>query len=168
MKLLRSELDSEFQHTLFEMSAHELPDRGIHFFESKVSCILSSKVTQFGYDLSGLIKAEPEYECVRCLSKFHHALELPVRWLITGKKDFSSEDLIDIIHFPNQSDSIDLIDAVVDIIGLAEPMKPICKEGCKGLCAQCGTNLNSESCDCSVLDDASPWDVLKHLNPEKS
>ena len=32
---------------------------------------------------------------------------------------------------------------------LALPMKPLCSEGCKGLCPQCGTNLNAASCDCS-------------------
>lgn len=168
MKLLRSELNSEFQDTLFEMSALELPDRGIQFFESKVSCILSSKKTQYGFDVSGLIKVEPEYKCVRCLSRFHHLLELPFRWLLTGEKDFSSEDLIDVVYFSNQSDSIDLTDAVVDIIGLAEPMKPICKKDCLGLCSQCGINLNSESCKCTVSDEVSPWDVLKNLNIEKS
>jgi uncharacterized protein len=29
-------------------------------------------------------------------------------------------------------------------------MKPLCAEGCKGLCAQCGTNLNTGTCACAV------------------
>jgi uncharacterized protein len=27
-------------------------------------------------------------------------------------------------------------------------MKPLCEEACKGLCAQCGRNLNLGACDC--------------------
>jgi uncharacterized protein len=27
-------------------------------------------------------------------------------------------------------------------------MKPLCSEACKGLCPQCGTNLNRGSCEC--------------------
>jgi len=30
------------------------------------------------------------------------------------------------------------------------PMKPLCKQDCKGLCSQCGVNLNIETCQCSV------------------
>jgi uncharacterized protein len=28
-------------------------------------------------------------------------------------------------------------------------MKPLCRDDCKGLCPQCGTNLNRETCTCS-------------------
>jgi uncharacterized protein len=28
-------------------------------------------------------------------------------------------------------------------------MKPLCSEACKGLCAQCGTNLNTGACACA-------------------
>jgi uncharacterized protein len=31
---------------------------------------------------------------------------------------------------------------------LALPMKPLCQEGCRGLCPQCGTNLNQSECAC--------------------
>jgi len=168
MKLLRSELDSEFQNTLFEMSVNELPDRGVQYFDSKVTCTLSSKKIQFGYELSGVINAEPTYECVRCLTDFHHPLKLPIRWWLTGDENFQSEEGTDIIHFPHQSDSIELNDAIGDIIGLAEPIKPICKESCNGLCSQCGINLNSNSCECAPSDGTNPWDVLKNFNIEKN
>jgi uncharacterized protein len=29
------------------------------------------------------------------------------------------------------------------------PLNPLCREDCKGLCPQCGTNLNTETCDCA-------------------
>ena len=32
---------------------------------------------------------------------------------------------------------------------LALPMKPLCRDACKGLCPHCGTNLNASSCDCA-------------------
>ena len=31
---------------------------------------------------------------------------------------------------------------------LALPMKPLCSDACRGLCALCGTNLNRSECDC--------------------
>jgi uncharacterized protein len=29
------------------------------------------------------------------------------------------------------------------------PMKPLCRPDCKGLCPQCGLNLNDEACSCA-------------------
>jgi uncharacterized protein len=32
---------------------------------------------------------------------------------------------------------------------LALPMKPLCRDACAGLCSQCGTNLNTGTCQCT-------------------
>ena len=32
---------------------------------------------------------------------------------------------------------------------LVLPMKPLCRDDCKGLCSECGTNLNRDTCTCS-------------------
>ena len=37
---------------------------------------------------------------------------------------------------------------VLEQIELAIPMKFVCREDCKGLCFQCGTNLNEGTCSC--------------------
>jgi uncharacterized protein len=44
---------------------------------------------------------------------------------------------------------VDLIDLMREQFVLALPMKPLCEEACKGLCAVCGTNLNKTQCDCA-------------------
>ena len=33
---------------------------------------------------------------------------------------------------------------------LAIPMKVICRSDCRGLCPQCGANMNSEECRCEA------------------
>ncbi len=35
-------------------------------------------------------------------------------------------------------------------IMLGYPMKPLCKENCKGLCPKCGSNLNEGGCSCAT------------------
>lgn len=32
------------------------------------------------------------------------------------------------------------------------PMKVLCKDTCKGICKNCGTNLNSSKCNCNMTD----------------
>jgi uncharacterized protein len=44
---------------------------------------------------------------------------------------------------------IDLAELVREQLYLALPMKPLCQEACRGLCSECGTNLNSGACACT-------------------
>jgi uncharacterized protein len=43
---------------------------------------------------------------------------------------------------------IDLGQLMSEQFHLFVPMKPLCVEACRGLCPQCGVNLNREACGC--------------------
>ena len=44
---------------------------------------------------------------------------------------------------------------------LALPMKPLCREGCRGLCPVCGGNRNTTDCACEEHPPDSRWAPLK-------
>ena len=46
---------------------------------------------------------------------------------------------------------------------LSLPMKFLCKEDCKGICLNCGKNLNEEHCGCSRNEPDPRLDKLKEL-----
>lgn len=163
MKLLRSELKSEFNKKLFDMSARELPDRGTIFHDDHITCELSAKIVQFGFQLSGVINTIASYQCVRCLCFNPKELALPIKLWLSSKEILTGDDYQDIVHFPKNIDHIDMSDTISDIIYLAEPMNPNCNDNCKGLCPNCGINLNQSSCDCKLDSHDSPWDVLNNF-----
>ena len=47
-----------------------------------------------------------------------------------------------------RDDEIDLGELMREQFYLALPMKPLCRPDCKGLCPQCGTSLNTDTCQC--------------------
>lgn len=47
-----------------------------------------------------------------------------------------------------RNDQLDLSMVISEQIVLEVPMKPICREDCKGLCDQCGADLNEGPCNC--------------------
>lgn len=51
---------------------------------------------------------------------------------------------------------------------LAQPTITLCDEGCKGLCPQCGVNLNQETCGCVPRAPSHPFDALKGLKLQKN
>ena len=47
-----------------------------------------------------------------------------------------------------EGDGLFLADILAEQVNLALPMKVICRSDCRGLCAHCGVNLNTEECRC--------------------
>jgi uncharacterized protein len=47
-----------------------------------------------------------------------------------------------------QGAEIDLTPLIREQILLSLPLRPLCTEECRGLCAGCGVNLNKEACRC--------------------
>ena len=46
---------------------------------------------------------------------------------------------------------------------LALPLRSICRDDCKGLCPQCGKNLNEVQCDCVDEVEDPRWSALKEI-----
>ena len=62
-----------------------------------------------------------------------------------------------------QGDELDLNVLLREQILLALPLKPLCREECRGLCRQCGANLNRESCSCAAPGFNSSFAALEKL-----
>ncbi len=73
-----------------------------------------------------------------------------------------------LIFLPFGEDSIDISENVHDALLLAVPIKPVCKDDCKGLCTQCGVNLNISDCSCEKNNTDSRWQALSNLANKSS
>ncbi len=60
---------------------------------------------------------------------------------------------------------LDLHEGVRQYILMSEPAKPLCRPGCKGLCPNCGADLNQGACRCAV-DGDDRWQALAGLKTE--
>jgi uncharacterized protein len=61
-----------------------------------------------------------------------------------------------------QDGVIDVDDLAREQIELALPMARLCTEECRGLCPECGANLNHSHCACNIEVDTR-WAALKEL-----
>ncbi len=115
----------------------------------------------------GKIKYSLNMTCSRCLEKFDGDFSLWLRGIFKFYKDRYNEKEIgltkrDLDTFYYENGKIDLDRFVIESIIVNVPMKPLCREECKGLCPVCGTNLNFESCSCKINSNEkeSPFKVL--------
>jgi uncharacterized protein len=106
------------------------------------------------FHLVGRAKTELELQCGRCLEPFRMPFDeaIDVRYLPASElssedeREVEEEDL-DTSYY--RDDQIDLNELLREQFYLALPMKPLCRDECAGLCSQCGTNLNTETCQCT-------------------
>lgn len=64
--------------------------------------------------------------------------------------DEASIDWDDRMHFPPEDKEIDISKSLRDMVHVEITLDVICDPACKGLCLECGTNLNKSSCNCST------------------
>lgn len=103
---------------------------------------------------SGSLSAEVTATCARCAEDFSVATQRDFRFVLTPKsmgelngKDLNAEDLEFSVY---DGEEVDVSPLVREQLLLALPTRPLCQEGCRGLCSQCGVNLNLKSCSCST------------------
>jgi uncharacterized protein len=109
------------------------------------------------------LSAECEFVCDRCLETFTAVVSDTIRMIFTSSSELDSEGDDYVFNIGPSDSEIDVTHPVKETLLLALPFKRICSKDCKGLCPQCGENLNVTSCDCSqnVIDPR--WDALKKM-----
>lgn len=115
--------------------------------------------TPQGLVVQGKFSADTTLECVRCLNEFNY----PLTWEITelyafNKKSVSESDLL----VPDDA-HLDLAPLVREYGLLELPIKPLHAPDCKGLCIECGQDLNVKDCGHDQDGGDSPFSVLKKL-----
>jgi uncharacterized protein len=107
------------------------------------------------FHLVGVVRSTLALACGRCLEDIALPVELPFDLLYLphaqnagageGEVEVEDDDLTTAYY---RDEQIDLGQLMVEQFYLAIPMKPLCRESCRGLCPECGTNLNTSTCSC--------------------
>jgi uncharacterized protein len=117
--------------------------------------------------IAGTLNAGLEFECSRCLKKYRHVMDVPVDVVYHPVKELGDDrhglkdDEMDMGFY--QDDELDLQELIMEQVLLNIPMKPLCDENCKGICSQCGTDLNTGACSCETKKIDSRLEVLRKL-----
>ena len=131
---------------------------------------VSGKVRLAGNEVfvNGHVEARAQVECDRCLQP----VETPVNAdfaleYISGSEYESSEAAelteaeLSVSVFDGKA--IDVDEIVKEQILLAVPTRMLCREDCKGICPECGTDRNTGDCSCATNDIDPRWAALKNL-----
>jgi uncharacterized protein len=118
--------------------------------------------------LRGALSAGLELQCARCLEPVTQDIKREFELLYrplgadAGKDELSVTDAEAEIGY-YQGEGLLLEDVLREQVLLALPLKVTCRADCKGLCPQCGKNLNQEQCACSRELEDPRWAALKDV-----
>ncbi len=76
-----------------------------------------------------------------------------------------STDDVEMTYLPEDEIALDAL--VLEQIHLVIPYQPLCREDCKGICANCGTDLNIGRCACNKLAQ-SPFAALQKMKDSRN
>jgi len=151
----------------------EMVDTGVCEFLAPVKTALSAHQIGDMVEIEGSISTAVRLSCERCLQSFETPLESS--FALTYKQtepdtdkgrsnqeelELTAEDMGLIYH---QGEEINLQNEIQEQVVLAFPLRALCKPDCKGLCPQCGADLNNEECDCDRSPPGGKFAALKKL-----
>ncbi len=158
MMIVPENVPSEGEDCGFSLSVEEFDDLLVAGAVSGVrgagAAVAELRAMPSGEDLFvvGRVWGRVQYVCGRCLVPFEEDVEFPVHLTFArpeeaaaGEVELHAEDL-EVESYGGGP--LDLVKVVVDQFFLGLKAYPICRGDCKGLCARCGVDRNTEECSC--------------------
>jgi uncharacterized protein len=134
---------NEFEQTVLSGN-YDLPES--YFYPNPISLkvFVDKLENMFRFKIS--ILTEGVFSCDLCLKPYHCEVRETIEQIYQlGESDLDSDE-IEIL--PGNSKEIDISKAIHDVFVLNRPIKLLCRDDCKGLCANCGADLNKQKCSC--------------------
>lgn len=103
--------------------------------------------------VSGEIQAALGFVCSRCLKEFEYQVDSAFSLSYTRARQTEKEKELTKADFDVNvlsSNEINTTEMLLGQLTLEAPMKPLCREECKGLCPKCGADLNVGACGCAA------------------
>ena len=176
MLLDLSKLHGQREHfeRTFQPSVFDPPDDD---YRVAAPVELSMDVERSGpevFRVTGRAQTRLRMECGRCLEEFEVPVDArfelryvpqPDASAVEAEREIDEDDLATSFY---REGTLDVVDMLREQFQLALPMKPLCAQSCRGLCVQCGANLNRTDCACTpVWEDPRLAPLKALLNREK-
>lgn len=168
-------LESEEATESFSALAEAAAEEGLTFVAPLQTRLRVVRVGEM-VEVEGTVESRVRLSCSRCLAEFDEPLvgrfaltytrQMPEVTDEAGGEEveLTAEEMgLTLFH----GEEIDLGEAIAEQVIMALPMRPLCREECRGLCPQCGANLNEADCGCERPVINVKFAALKDLKLEK-
>jgi len=120
-----------------------------------------------GVHVTGSLTGRVETPCDRCAAPA--GLDVAQRFELFEEAPLSGEERVEpgLLRRKGRTLELDVAGLLWEEFVLALPVKPLCSEGCMGLCPACGKDLNAGPCPCGGTDMDPRMAALRGLTIAK-
>lgn len=111
--------------------------------------------------IRGSLKGSVNLACDRCAGLFEYDIDVTFdtyEQLPDGEYDGEPR-----VRDESGQIQLDMGAVLWEEFALALPFKPLCSEGCKGVCPGCGQDLNTQKCECKPEEGDERLAVFRNL-----
>jgi uncharacterized protein len=145
-----------------EVKAEELELCNKEFYPDPLSLKIMVDKIHDVFRLKIDIHTRARYICDRCLDEYDTEFDEKIEQIYQlGHSELDEDE--EIVILPEGTREIDISKAIQDTFLMSRPLQLLCREDCKGLCAQCGANWNHQSCSCTTRQIDPRLEKLKML-----
>ncbi|HBA90196.1 MAG TPA: DUF177 domain-containing protein [Geobacter sp.] len=172
-KVKRKQLDlSEVEPASHFPNLVEMEKSGECTFTAPVSAQVSAVWEYDHVRATGKVESSARLTCSRCLVEYEIPISSEFTIFYTESKGEELDDEVELsdeelISASYAGDEIDLDPELAEQVMLEIPYKPLCSESCRGLCPQCGADLNAGECGCNRGGINLKMAALKKIKIEK-
>ena len=145
--------------------------------------VLEARAVAEDVRLEGELEGILDAECARCAKRYRHALRDSFQLVLAllsdevGPPDEEGRAALersgmclgeDLESGWYRGGEIDLEDFLTEVVSLAIPMQPLCRDDCPGLCPICGIDRTEKECTCEEeTKPDSPFAALAVLKGKR-
>ncbi len=117
-------------------------------------------------EIRGQVSTTMEMPCARCLDPVLQPVDREFDLAYRSIRTMARGDEFEVPRGEEElgfyhGDGLLLENVAKEQVLLSLPMKSVCRSDCRGLCPQCGCNLNHSSCGCASRKVDPRWERLR-------
>jgi uncharacterized protein len=151
--------EGEVKQVNYELDIADIDVDGVYPFKTPLNITATASNRASLVDLQLVVKFGYTRNCDRCGEEFTNAMAMAFEHKLAQTLiDDGNDDYIETPDF-----KLELDETVISDVLLSLPQKNLCREDCKGLCQNCGQNLNYGDCSCDKQQVDSRLEILKQF-----
>ncbi len=144
----------------FEADKSEISfDEGIELIDNMKVELTLTKDAQTAVIVEGRMDGSVKMSCSRCLEAFVAPVTVGFAVIYKDRNNMTGDDKESGVY-EYENNEIDLYPYLRETMMLELPVKPLCRDDCKGLCPVCGRNRNEQQCSCEIKETYKPFEGL--------
>lgn len=151
--------EGEEKQVEYKLDMADIDIDGVFPFKTPIDVTAVAKNRASLVNLAIKVVFDYTRSCDRCGEEFTRHIDMTFSHKLAQTLVDDGND--DYIETPDMT--LELDETVISDILLSLPQKNLCKEDCKGLCQQCGKNLNEGDCSCDKKQIDPRLEILKQL-----